>query len=152
MADVLQITFTNAFSREKIFVFWWEFNWSLFLSASLPICHIGAGDGLELPCNKTLLELISTNYKDAIFSHWDTTNQHIALSPKYSQKIYLGCCEVKISAVYTKFAGRLSEEPFPWLIQKFPCLLILKTEQPGCQLNLSEGQIRLDLLSQRPLV
>ena len=56
------------------------------------------------------------------------------------------------SGVYTKFSGRLSEEPFPWLIQKFPCILIFKTGQPGCQLNLSEGQIRLDLTSGRPLV
>ena len=56
------------------------------------------------------------------------------------------------SGVYTKFSGRLSEEPFPWLIQKFPCMLIFKTGQPGCQLNLSEGQIRLDLTSGRPLV
>ena len=54
--------------------------------------------------------------------------------------------------VYTKFSGRLSEEPFPWLIQKFPCILIFKTGQPGCQFNLSEGQIRLDLTSGRPLV
>ena len=52
---------------------------------------------------------------------------------------------------YTKFFGRLYEEPFPWLIQKFPCILIFKTGQPGCQLNLSEGQIRLDLRSARPL-
>ena len=49
------------------------------------------------------------------------------------------------AGVYTKFSGRLSEEPFPWLIQKFPCILIFKTGQPGCQLNLSEGQNRLDL-------
>ena len=56
------------------------------------------------------------------------------------------------TGVYTKFSGRLSEEPFPWLIQKFPCILIFKTGQPGCQLNLSEGQIRLDLTSGRPLV
>ena len=54
--------------------------------------------------------------------------------------------------VYTKFSGRLSEEPFPWLIQKFLCILIFKIGQPGCQLNLSEGQIRLDLTSGRPLV
>ena len=51
-----------------------------------------------------------------------------------------------------KFSGRLSEEPFPWLIHEFPCILIFKTGQPGCQLNLSEGQIRLDLTSGRPLV
>ena len=56
------------------------------------------------------------------------------------------------SGVYTKFSGRLSEEPFPWLIQKFPCILIFKTGQPGCQLNLSEGLIKLDLTSGRPLV
>ena len=56
------------------------------------------------------------------------------------------------TGVYTKFSGRLSEEPFPWLIQKFPCILIFKIGQPGCQLNLSEGQIRLDLTSGRPLV
>ena len=56
------------------------------------------------------------------------------------------------SGVYTKFSGRLSEEPFPWLIQKFPCILIFNIGQPGCQLNLSEGQIRLDLTSGRPLV
>ena len=56
------------------------------------------------------------------------------------------------AGVYTKFSGRLSEEPFPWLIQKFPCILIFKTGQPGCQLNLSKGQIRLDLTSGRPLV
>ena len=54
--------------------------------------------------------------------------------------------------VYTKFSGRLSEEPFSWLIQKFPCILISKTGQPGRQLNLSKGQIRLDLTSGRPLV
>ena len=50
-----------------------------------------------------------------------------------------------LTGVYTKFSGRLSEEPFPWLIQKFPYMLIFRTGQPGCQLNLSEGQIRLDL-------
>ena len=61
-------------------------------------------------------------------------------------------CQLAITGVYTKFSGRLSEEPFPWLIQKFPCILILKNGQPGCQLNLSEGQIRLDLTSGRPLV
>ena len=54
--------------------------------------------------------------------------------------------------VYTKFSGRLSEEPFSWLIQKFPCISIFKTGQPGCRVNLSEGQIRLDLTSGRPLV
>ena len=54
--------------------------------------------------------------------------------------------------VYTKFSGRLSKEPLPWLIQKFPCILIFYTGQPGCQFNLSEGQIRLDLTSGRPLV
>ena len=48
------------------------------------------------------------------------------------------------TGVYTKFSGRLSEEPFPGLIQKFPCIFIFKTGQPGCQLNLSEGQIRLE--------
>ena len=57
-----------------------------------------------------------------------------------------------MAGVYTKFSGRLSEEPFPWLIHKFPCILIFKSGQPGCQLNLSEGQIRLDLTSGRPLV
>ena len=56
------------------------------------------------------------------------------------------------TGVYAKFSGRLSEEPFPWLIQKFPCILLFKTGQPGRQLNLSEGQIRLDLTSGRPLV
>ena len=54
--------------------------------------------------------------------------------------------------VYAKFSGRLSEKPFPWLIQKFPCILISKTVQLGCQLNLSEGQKRLDLTSGQPLV
>ena len=58
----------------------------------------------------------------------------------------------KLSGVYTKFSDRLSEEPFIWLLQKFPCRLIFKTGQPGCQLNLSKGQIRLDLTSGRPLV
>ena len=56
------------------------------------------------------------------------------------------------TGVYTKFSGRLSEEPFPWPIQKFPCILIFKIGQPGCQLNLSEEHIRLDLTSGRPLV
>ena len=56
------------------------------------------------------------------------------------------------SRVYTKFCGRLSDEPFSWLIQKLLCILIFKTRQRGCQLNLSEGQIRLDLTSGRPLV
>ena len=55
------------------------------------------------------------------------------------------------SGVYTKFSSRLSEEPLAWLIQKFPCILIFNTGQPGCQLNLSKGQIRLDLTSGRPL-
>ena len=45
-----------------------------------------------------------------------------------------------LAGVYTKFSGRLSEELFPSLIQKFPCILISRTGQPGCQLNLSEGQ------------
>ena len=56
------------------------------------------------------------------------------------------------SGVYTKFSGRLSEEPFTWLIRKFPCILIFKTGQPGCQLNLSGGQISVDLTSGQPLV
>ena len=56
------------------------------------------------------------------------------------------------AGVCSKFSGRLSEEPFPWLIQKFPCILIFKNGQPGCQPNLSERQIRLDLTSRRPLV
>ena len=47
------------------------------------------------------------------------------------------------AGVYTNFSGRLSEEPFPWPIQRFPCILIFKTGQPGCQLNLSKGQIRV---------
>ena len=59
---------------------------------------------------------------------------------------------INSTGVYTKFSGRLSEEPFPWLIRKYPCILIYKTGQPGCQLNLSERQIRLDLTSGRPLV
>ena len=54
------------------------------------------------------------------------------------------------TGVYTKLSGRLSKEPFPWLIQKFPCILLFKIGQPGCQLNLSEGQIRLDLTSGHP--
>ena len=57
-----------------------------------------------------------------------------------------------LSGVYTKFSGRLPEEPFPWLVQKFPCVLIFKNGQPSCQLNLSKGQIRLDLTSGQPLV
>ena len=57
-----------------------------------------------------------------------------------------------LAGVYTKFSGRLSEEPFPWLKKKFPCILLFKTGQPGRLLNLSEGQIRLDLTSGRPLV
>ena len=61
-------------------------------------------------------------------------------------------CPIVLTGVYTKFSGRLSEEPFPGLIQKFPCIFIFKTGQPGFQLNLSEGQIRLDLTSRRPLV
>ena len=56
------------------------------------------------------------------------------------------------TGVYAKFSDKLSEEPFPWLIQKFPYILIFKTGQPGCQLNLSFGQIRLDLTSGRPSV
>ena len=60
--------------------------------------------------------------------------------------------KIILTGVYTKFSDRLSEEPFPWLIQKFPCILIFKTEQPGSQLNLSKGQIRLDLTSGQPLV
>ena len=59
---------------------------------------------------------------------------------------------LSVTGVYTEFSGRLSEEPFPRLIQKLPCILIFKTGQPGCQLNLTEGQIRLDLTSGRPLV
>ena len=62
------------------------------------------------------------------------------------------CCFKLCAGVYTKFSGRLSEEPFPWLIQKFPCILIFKTGQPRCQLNSSEEQIKLDLTSGRPLV
>ena len=62
------------------------------------------------------------------------------------EKIFL------ITGVYSKFSRRLSKEPFTWLIQKFPCILMFKTGQPVCQLNLSEGQIRLDLTSGRPLV
>ena len=61
-------------------------------------------------------------------------------------------CKIGTAGVYSKFSGRLSKEPFPWLIQKFPCILIFKTGQTGCQLDLSKGQIRLDLMSGRPLV
>ena len=59
---------------------------------------------------------------------------------------------IAITGVYTKFSGWLSEEQFSWLIQKFPCMFLSKTGQPGRQLNLFEGQIRLDLTSRRPLV
>ena len=62
------------------------------------------------------------------------------------------CFQGPFSGVYTKFSSRFSEEPFTWLIQKYPCILIFKIGQPGCQLNLSEGQIRLDLTSWWPLV
>ena len=54
--------------------------------------------------------------------------------------------------VYTKFSGRLSEEPFPLLIKKFACILIFKIGQTGSQFNLSKGQIRLDFANWRPLV
>ena len=56
------------------------------------------------------------------------------------------------AGVYTKFSGRLSEEPVPWLIRKFLCILIFKSGQQRFQLNLSERQIRLDLTSRWPLV
>ena len=38
------------------------------------------------------------------------------------------------------------------VIRGLYCILLFKTGQLGPQLNLSEGQIRLDLTSRRPLV
>ena len=75
-------------------------------------------------------------------SHWVQSGKAHCLVP----------VRQNVTGVYIKFSGRLSEESFPRLIQKFPCILIFKTGQPGCQINLSEGQIRLDLKSGRPLV
>ena len=72
-------------------------------------------------------------------------------SPEICKLTFSEVCGIH-PGVYTKFSGRLSEEPFPRLIQKFPWILIFKIGQQGCQLNLSEGQIRLDLTSGRPLV
>ena len=59
----------------------------------------------------------------------------------YDQPMSLYPFPVGLSGVYTKFFGRLSEEPFPWLIKKFPCILMFKIGQLGCQLNLSKGPI-----------
>ena len=81
-----------------------------------------------------------------------TSDNHWA----HSLQTKLGVCACRWAmsypGVYTHFSGRLSEEPFPWLMQKFLCINMFKTGQTGCQLNLSEGQIRLDLMSGRPLV
>ena len=87
---------------------------------------------------------LRTSTKDA---HNMTTSRCRWVGREYFDGLVQDC-----AGVYTKFSGRLSEEPFLWLIQKFPCILIFKTGQPGCQLNLSKGQIRLDLTSGRPLV
>ena len=80
-----------------------------------------------------------------------TTGSLNGLSPNKAPSLYLNQRSTS-TGVYTKFSSRLSEEPFPWLIQKFPCILISKTGQPGCHLNLSEGLIGLDLTRGRPLV
>ena len=133
MDAISQTTFSIAFSWMKMYEYRMIFHLSLFLRVKL-----------------------------TIFQHWfrkwlgaDQATSH------YLQKgwlaywcIYasLGLNELRIAEVYTKFSGRLSEEPFPWLIQKFPCILIFKIGQPGCQPNLSEGQIWLDLTSGQPLV
>ena len=92
---------------------------------------------------------------------WHQISQ-VAVSPLkicqlFTCAVYLFCfCSQLICFIWfiqdTKFSGWLSEEQFPWLIQKFPCILIFKTGQPGCQLNLSKGKIRLDLMSGQPLV
>ena len=34
---------------------------------------------------------------------------------------YFHALTKSLTRVYTKFSGRLSEEPFPGMIQKFPC-------------------------------
>ena len=48
------------------------------------------------------------------------------LSPHYGLSLALDLVDLRLrapfSGVYTKFSGRLSEEPLPWLIQKFPCI------------------------------
>ena len=70
-----------------------------------------------------------------------SSNFDLYSTPAPSQPVFEG--ESKKSdprwrtGVYTKFSGRLYEEPFPWLIQKFLCILIFQIGQPGCQLNLS---------------
>ena len=46
--DILQMTFSKAFSRRKIYAFCVSFHWNLFPAASLTVIFIGSGNGLEL--------------------------------------------------------------------------------------------------------
>ena len=46
MADILQMTFSNAFSLMKMFEFLSKFHWSLFLRDLVYIVNIGLGNGV----------------------------------------------------------------------------------------------------------
>ena len=46
MTTISQMTFGKVFSLIKMFVFWFEFHWSVFLRAQLTIFSIGSDDGL----------------------------------------------------------------------------------------------------------
>ena len=134
-------------TETKMSSFWWNFHcwlhWKLSkwqLPVQPAIKNFTNMSTFPFQCN--------TRNLAAPYTHWSLRNKlrwNVKNTKKKKKK-------KSTAGVYTKFSGRLSEEPFPRLIQKFPCTLIFKTGQPGCQLNLSEGQIRLDLTSGRPLV
>ena len=110
------------------------------------------GDAESLGSIQICLTLSSAMW--LLMERWTCAGSVMIHSYQFPDNIFRGIflnenmsISIKITGVYTEFSGRLSEEPFPWLMQKFPCILIFKTGQPGCQL-----EIRLDLTSGRPLV
>ena len=68
MADISQTIFSDAFSWMKIFVFWLEFHWRLFLRVPLIIISIGSDNSLALgtvqATNKPLSEPMLTQFFD----------------------------------------------------------------------------------------
>ena len=112
-----------------------------FWHGGLRMCLVFEFDVTILTEIIVMLKYQVTLYTATALTHWGCV-MHICIS-----KLTIIGSDNGLSpaGIYTKFSGRLSEEPFPWLTQKFPCILIFKTGQPGCQLNLSEGQIRLEL-------
>ena len=70
MAAILQTVFSDAFSWMKIFIFWSEFHWSLFLAVQLAITqHLVSIMAWRLKGDKPLFEPKLTRFTDVYMRH-----------------------------------------------------------------------------------